>query len=106
MTRLAGGFLGATNVAVGGNGRIYVAEMFGNKVSLLRRGVVSKVAELPNPAERGVQGRQALRVVRRVPATGPSPRCGSGAADTGTTLAPAVGADREVGAHARSRTVG
>lgn len=49
LTRLAGGFLGATNVAYGGNDRIFVTEMFGNKVSLLRRGVVSKVASLPNP---------------------------------------------------------
>ena len=66
MTRLGSGFLGATNVAVGGNDRIYVAEMFGNKVSLLRRGVVSTVAKLPNPASVGVPGRKALRVVRRV----------------------------------------
>jgi hypothetical protein len=47
---LAGGFLGATNVAIGDRGEIYVAELFGGKVSVLKHGDVSTVAELPNPA--------------------------------------------------------
>ena len=47
---VAGGFLGATNVAVDDHGRIYVAELFGGKVSVIRHGDVSTVAELTNPA--------------------------------------------------------
>ncbi len=47
---LARGFLGATNVAVGPGGRIYVAELFGNRISLLRNGVITTVRELPSPA--------------------------------------------------------
>ncbi|CUR55554.1 conserved exported hypothetical protein [metagenome] len=47
---VAGGFLGATNVALGHRGRIYVAELFGAKVSVIKHGRVSTLAELPNPA--------------------------------------------------------
>ncbi|MET1058684.1 MAG: ScyD/ScyE family protein [Nocardioides sp.] len=47
---LAGGFLGATNVAIGDRGEIYVAELFGGKVSVLKYGHVSTLAELTNPA--------------------------------------------------------
>jgi hypothetical protein len=50
VRQLAGGFLGATNVAIGRRGEIYVAELFGNKVSVLRQGGVSTVAKLPAPA--------------------------------------------------------
>ncbi|MGD9959295.1 ScyD/ScyE family protein [Nocardioides sp.] len=48
---IAGGFLGATNVALDERGRIYVSELFGGKVSVInRRGHVSTLVELPNPA--------------------------------------------------------
>ena len=47
---VAGGFLGATNVALDDRGRIYVAELFGGKVSVIKHGDVSTVAELTNPA--------------------------------------------------------
>ena len=47
---IAGGFLGATNVALGDRGRIYVAELFGGKVSVIKHGHVSTIAELPFPA--------------------------------------------------------
>lgn len=47
---VAHGFLGATNLALGKGGRIYVAEMFGNRVSVWRNGVVKTVAEVPTPA--------------------------------------------------------
>ena len=50
-TRLADGFVGATNVATARGGRIYVAELFGNRVSLIRKGVVTTVSdEVLNPA--------------------------------------------------------
>ena len=45
--RLAGGFLGATNVAVGPRGRIYVAELFAGQVSVIDHGSVSKYVDLP-----------------------------------------------------------
>lgn len=47
----ASGFLGATNVALGGHHRIYVTELFGNKVSVIRpNGHVRTVVDLPSPA--------------------------------------------------------
>jgi hypothetical protein len=45
---VAGGFLGATNLAVGDHGIIYVAELFAGKVSQVRHGRVSKYVDLPN----------------------------------------------------------
>ncbi len=50
FANLATGFLGATNVAIGKGGRIYVAELFGNRISVLRNGVISTVADVPSPA--------------------------------------------------------
>jgi hypothetical protein len=49
FANLATGFLSATNVAIGKGGRIYVAELFGNRISVLRDGVISTVAEVPLP---------------------------------------------------------
>jgi hypothetical protein len=49
--KLAGGFAGATNVAVGPHGEVYVAQLFGNKISVIRPdGAVRKVADVPTPA--------------------------------------------------------
>jgi hypothetical protein len=45
--KLAGSFLGATNVAVGPHGRIYVAELFAGKISVIAEGHVRKYADLP-----------------------------------------------------------
>ena len=50
FTNLARGFLGATNLAVGKGGRIYVAELFGNQISMYRHGHVTPVVSVPNPA--------------------------------------------------------
>lgn len=48
---VATGFAGATNVAVAPNGTIYVAEMFGGKVSAIgRHGTISTVLEIAEPA--------------------------------------------------------
>jgi hypothetical protein len=44
------GILGATNVAVGARGKVYVTELFGNRVSVLRNGRPRPVVELPVPA--------------------------------------------------------
>jgi hypothetical protein len=49
-TTIGTGFLGATNVAIGRNGTVYVAELFANRISMLRRGAVSTVVEVPSPA--------------------------------------------------------
>jgi hypothetical protein len=56
LKRLATGFAGATNLAVGKHGRIYVTELFGNQISLVRRGHVSHFVDLPGvvSVERGV----------------------------------------------------
>ena len=50
FANLAQGFLGATNVALAPGGRIYVAELFGNRISLLQNRVVTPVANVPSPA--------------------------------------------------------
>jgi hypothetical protein len=50
VRRIAGGFLGATNVALDGHGRIYVAELFANRISVLRNGVVRPFADIASPA--------------------------------------------------------
>ena len=50
FANLAGGFLGAANVAVAPGGRIYVAELFGNKISLLRNHHVTTVRHVQQPA--------------------------------------------------------
>jgi hypothetical protein len=47
---LARGILGATNVAVGRGGRVYVTELFGNRVSVIRDGHARTVARLHEPA--------------------------------------------------------
>lgn len=50
FANLAGGFFGATNVALRPGGKIYVTELFSGQVSLLQNGVVTPVRELPDPA--------------------------------------------------------
>lgn len=48
---VAGGFLGATNLAVAPNGTVYVTELFAGRLSAISRsGDVSTVAELDQPA--------------------------------------------------------
>jgi hypothetical protein len=47
---VAKGFLGATNVAIGRCGRIYVAEMFANRISVVRGGHVTPFVDVPSPA--------------------------------------------------------
>lgn len=50
-TLVATGFAGATNIAVSPNGTVYVAELFGGQVSSIsRRGVVTPVVSLTQPA--------------------------------------------------------
>ncbi|MCE0538154.1 ScyD/ScyE family protein [Kineosporia rhizophila] len=48
VTTVAGGFLGATNLAVDPKGSIYVAEMFAGRISKVENGKVSKYVDLPN----------------------------------------------------------
>jgi len=45
--QLAGGFAGATNLAVGKGGVIYVAELFGGRISAVQAGTASTFVELP-----------------------------------------------------------
>jgi hypothetical protein len=46
-TELAGGFLGATNLALGTHGRIYVAELFGGKISVVKGSTKKDFLTLP-----------------------------------------------------------
>jgi hypothetical protein len=45
--RIATGFDGATNVAVSPGGTVYVAELFGGRISVIRHGTVHKLVSLP-----------------------------------------------------------
>ncbi|GAB3499864.1 ScyD/ScyE family protein [Flexivirga lutea] len=47
VTRIATGFAGATNLAIGKHGDIYVAELFGGKISVVNRHGVSTLVNLP-----------------------------------------------------------
>ncbi len=47
---VATGFAGAVDLAVSPDGDIYVAELFANKVSKVKRGGAQKVVDLPGPA--------------------------------------------------------
>ncbi len=47
---IASGFLGATNLALGPRGSIYVTELFANRLSQVRHGQVSPVVDLTEPA--------------------------------------------------------
>jgi len=44
---IASGFLGATNLAIGKHGEIYVAEYFGGKISVVKHHKVSSFLDLP-----------------------------------------------------------
>jgi hypothetical protein len=44
---IASGFLGATNLAIGKNGEIYVAELFGGNISVVKHGKKSNYLPLP-----------------------------------------------------------
>ena len=46
---VAQGFFAATNLALGGRGRVYVTEMFGDKVSVVKDGTPKTFVELPMP---------------------------------------------------------
>jgi hypothetical protein len=48
-TLIADGFSGTVDIAVAGDGTIYVAELFGNRISMISGGQVSTVAEVPMP---------------------------------------------------------
>lgn len=48
-TRLATGLLGATSVALGPNGKIFVSELFGGKISLVDKGKVSTYVNIDSP---------------------------------------------------------
>lgn len=49
VTRYATGFLGAVDLAVAPDGSVYVAELFGNRISKVVDGHPQKVAEVPMP---------------------------------------------------------
>lgn len=55
-TRVATGFLGATNLALASNGDIYVAEFFAGRIALLRDGKISTFVELPGALSVEVNG--------------------------------------------------
>ncbi|MEW1955866.1 ScyD/ScyE family protein [Terrabacter sp. NPDC080008] len=54
--RVATGFLGATNLALGCDGSVYVAELFGNKVTRLKHGHTSTVLKTDRPLSIEVKG--------------------------------------------------
>jgi len=57
VIRMARGFLGATNLAVTRGGKVYVAELFNNRISTVRRGHIVTVRSIQRPV--------AVEVTRR-----------------------------------------
>lgn len=55
--KVAGGFAGATNLAIASDGTVYVAELFGGKVSKIQRGRVSTAIKVDRPLSVEVHGR-------------------------------------------------
>ncbi len=55
-TRVAGGFLGATNLAVADDGTVYVTELFGNRISKISGGTVSLARSFDRPLSVEVHG--------------------------------------------------
>jgi hypothetical protein len=49
VRKVADGFSGATDLAVDRHGRIYVAELFGNRISVIKHGRVRPYVEVPSP---------------------------------------------------------
>ena len=50
VRRVATGFLGATNLALGRHGEIFVSELFGDRISTAHRGGARKLLDVPAPA--------------------------------------------------------
>ena len=50
VRRIASGFAGATGLAVGPEGRVYVAELFGGRISYVKAGRPQPLVDLPLPA--------------------------------------------------------
>lgn len=59
-TRIAGGLLGATNLAIGERGEIYVSELFGGRISVVRHGTVRPYVSLPGVVAVESDGRGRL----------------------------------------------
>jgi hypothetical protein len=49
VRKVTDGFSGATDLAVDRHGRIYVAELFGNRISVIKHGRVRPYVEVPSP---------------------------------------------------------
>jgi len=49
VRKVTDGFSGATDLAVDRHGRIYVAELFGNRISVTKHGRVRPYVEVPSP---------------------------------------------------------
>ncbi|MGO1933184.1 MAG: ScyD/ScyE family protein, partial [Cellulosimicrobium funkei] len=73
VRRLATGFLGATNLAVSGDGTVYVAELFGGKVSQVGKRGPSTLVEVPLPAGLEWDGKGLLATTNALPADETTP---------------------------------
>jgi hypothetical protein len=57
---VASGFLGATNLALGKHGKIFVAELFGDQISVVKHGKAHKYVSLPGVVAVEIDRRRAL----------------------------------------------
>jgi hypothetical protein len=57
---VASGFLGATNLAIGKHGKIFVAELFGGQISVVKHGKAHKYLSLPGVVAVEIDSRGAL----------------------------------------------
>ncbi|WP_265521562.1 ScyD/ScyE family protein [Oerskovia flava] len=73
VRQIASGFVGATNLAVTSKGTVYVAEMFGGRVSEVKRGGPRTVVEVPLPGGLEWDGKRLLATTNVLPGEGQPP---------------------------------
>jgi hypothetical protein len=71
--QVAAGFVSATDIAVTDRGDVYVAELFGGRISEVQRGGPRTVVEVPLPAALEWDGRGLLATTNALPGEGAPP---------------------------------
>jgi hypothetical protein len=73
VRQLASGFVGATDLAVTERGTVYVAEMFGGKISVIERGAPRTLVDVPLPGAVEWTGKGLVATTNALPGEGAPP---------------------------------